>query len=113
MLTGGSNFAGFMKFVELLVEEDFITFLKSQLEKVSRWLTLSSVPALLCLRGGSDDADDVAAAPQLCPTFAPQKAAVQLCTLHSFASSCLERKCQCPPASCVKVLPMIRVLMNV
>ena len=35
MLTGGSNFAGFMKSVESLVEEDFITFLKAQLEKVS------------------------------------------------------------------------------
>ena len=34
--TGGSNFAGFMKSVESLVEEDFITFLKSQLDKVCR-----------------------------------------------------------------------------
>ena len=41
--TGGSNFAGFMKSVESLVEEDFITFLKSQLDKVCR-LASAGVP---------------------------------------------------------------------
>ncbi len=33
-LLGGSDFAGFMKCVETLVDEDFISFLKAQLDKV-------------------------------------------------------------------------------
>ena len=56
-MTGGSNFAGFMKCVESLVEEDFITFLKAQLEKVLG--ICQCLPAHRSCRGSVLAAEDV------------------------------------------------------